>query len=104
MLEIATAEDFYVLQNQLKHLTVRINSLHRKVTEMADATQADIDALTGQVQQVATDLDDARTKLQAEIDALANDGVDITALQEAIAPLDTAVQALGNIGPTPPAA
>lgn len=69
------------------------------------ATQADIDALTAEINQVATDVDTAKTQLQAEIDALAdaNPGLDVSALQAAVAPLDGAVVALGELKPTPPA-
>jgi hypothetical protein len=67
-------------------------------------TQADVDALTAQIEQVAQDLIAAQGKLQAEIDALAaaNPGVDLTALQAAVAPLDAAVVALGGLAPDAP--
>jgi hypothetical protein len=117
MLEIVTAEDLRLVREEIhslhadfRHLMEawdktdkHVQSLQRRLTKMADATQADIDALTAEVNQVATDLGDAQSKLQAEIDALAAQGVDVTALQAAVQPLDGAVQALGNIGPTPAA-
>lgn len=76
---------------------------------MASDTQAQIDQLTTQVQQVGTDLSATRDKIQAEIDALAaqiqqGNPPDLTGLQAAIAPLDDAVKALGDIQPTPPPA
>lgn len=69
------------------------------------SNQADVDALTAQVTQVAADLQTAQTTLQAEIDNLAsaNPELDLTALQDAVAPLDAAVQKLGATVPTPPA-
>lgn len=69
------------------------------------ATQEEVDAITNQVNQVATDVENARATLQSEIDSLssANPGVDVSALQAAVAPLDSAVQSLGQIQPTPPA-
>lgn len=80
-----------------------INELRREMAHMA--TQSDVDAVTTQVQQVATDLQSAQSSLQAEIDQLAqaNPSVDLTALQAAVAPLDSAVQALGQIKPDQPA-
>lgn len=70
------------------------------------ASQADVDALTSAVDQVSADLASAQSKLQAEIDALAaaNPSLDLTALQAAVAPLDSAVVALGDLTPTPPSA
>jgi outer membrane murein-binding lipoprotein Lpp len=81
-----------------------IEELNERIDQMA--TQADVDALTTQVQQVAGDLANAQTKLQSEIDQLAanNPSVDLSGLQAAVAPLDSAVQSLGAITPTPPAA
>jgi uncharacterized protein YlxW (UPF0749 family) len=102
LLELATSEDLAVLSTRIAHLQARITTLNRRITDMADATQADIDNLTSQVQQVATDLDATRSKLQTEIDTLAGQGVDVTALQDAVAPLDAAVQSLGDLAPTPP--
>lgn len=69
------------------------------------STQADVDALTAQVSQVATDLQTAQTTIQAEIDALAaaNPALDLTGLQDALAPIDEAVVKLGATVPTPPA-
>ena len=80
-----------------------LDDLNERITLMA--TQADVDAITSQVQTVAADLADARTKLQAEIDGLAsaNPSIDISGLQAAVAPLDSAAQALGSLTPTPPA-
>lgn len=68
------------------------------------ATQADIDQVTQQVNQVATDLQTSTTAIQAEIDQLAqaNPQLDLSALQSAVSPLDDKVKALGQIQPTPP--
>lgn len=89
-------------------LTEALLALYDHIIErmqaMTDATQADIDALTAQVTQVASDLATAQTTLQAEIDKLAGVGVDVSALQAAVAPLDAAVVALGGLTPTPPPA
>lgn len=81
----------------------QITQLNERMAEMEasqQATQADIDALTAAVGQVSTDLVSTRDKLQAEIDALANAGVDISGLQAAVAPLDDAVKSLGDIKPS----
>lgn len=69
------------------------------------STQADADALTAQVAQIATDLTTTTVTLQAEIDALAGTAgapaVDLTGLQAAVVPLDAAVKAVGALTPTP---
>ena len=67
------------------------------------ATQADVAALTTAVGVVANNLETAKSVLQGEIDALAaaNPGLNLTALQAAVAPLDSAVQALAALKPTP---
>jgi hypothetical protein len=77
--------------------------LDRRLKGMA--SQQDVDALTTQVGQVATDLAAAKTALQTEIDQLAaaNPTVNLAGLQAAVAPLDAAVQSLGALTPTPPA-
>lgn len=90
-LELATLDD-------LNRLAA---TLEERITQMASANQQDIDQLTTQVTQVATDLGNARNSLQAEIDSLAGQGVNVSALQAAVAPLDSAVQQLGQIQPTP---
>lgn len=80
-----------------------LGEVHERIDGMA--TQADVDALTVAVGQISTDLATAQTELQAEIDSLsaANPGLDLTALQAAVAPVDEAVQQLGALKPTPPA-
>lgn len=90
----------YVTRREFSEAIQEINERIRLM-----ATQADVDAITAAVGQVATDLETARAKLQAEIDTLAaaNPAVDVTALQAAVAPLDASVQALGALTPTPPA-
>ena len=84
-----------------EQLDERLEPLERQIM----STQAEADAVTAQVTQVSTDLATAKTALQSEIDALsaANPGVDLTALQAAVAPLDAAVVALETLAPTPPA-
>lgn len=82
-------------------LNAAVANLNERITLMANATQQDIDNLTTQITQVATDLSGAQSKLQAEIDSLANQGVNVTALQAAVAPLDAAVNTLGGLQPTP---
>jgi hypothetical protein len=69
------------------------------------STQADVDAVTTAVDQVATDLVTTQSALQAEIDSLAstNPSLDLSALQAAVAPLDASVQALAALKPTPAA-
>lgn len=68
-------------------------------------TQADVDAITTEVGNIAAELDSDTAKLQTEIDALsaANPSLDLTALQAAVTPLDAKAQALGALVPTPPA-
>lgn len=68
------------------------------------STQADVDALTTTVEQVAADLATTQQALQGEIDALAtgNPALNLTALQAAVAPLDATVRALAAVKPTPP--
>lgn len=77
----------------------------RELKEKQVSTQADVDALTMQVDQVASDLTAASANLQTEIDnlAAANPNLDLDALQAAVAPLDAQVQTLGSLKPTPPA-
>lgn len=86
---------------------------------MAEATQQDVDNLSASIQGVASDLAQAQsdavkvnTEVQAEIARLqaANPGVDLTALQAAVAPLDgvakaldASVNAIGTIAPLPSA-
>lgn len=79
-----------------------VQKILERINLMAEATQADIDNLVAQVKQVATDLEGDFAQLQATIDDLSNQGVDVTALQEAIAPLDDRVKTLGQLQPTPP--
>jgi hypothetical protein len=68
------------------------------------ATQEQVDALTAQVTQIATDLVTATSDLQTEIDNLvaANPTIDLTALTAAVAPIDAAVNALDTLAPVPP--
>jgi septal ring factor EnvC (AmiA/AmiB activator) len=86
------------LNNAVAGLTKQIKALQ----EAEMTTQADVDALTQQVDTIATDLATSQGKLQAEIDALAaaNPSLDLTGLQNAVAPLDAAVVALGGLTPT----
>lgn len=82
-----------------------VRKINERIDEMEASEQAQVDALTAQIGTVATDLANAGSKIQMEIDALsaANPTVDLTALQAAVAPLDASVQALGALAPTPPA-
>ena len=88
----------FVNYEQLKE---RLEPIERQLM----STQADVDAVTALVAQVATDLATAQADLQTQIDALAaaNPAVSLTALQAAVAPLDAAVVALETLAPTPPA-
>jgi multidrug resistance efflux pump len=88
-----------VTQRQFWH---EINKINQRISHMA--SQADIDALTAELQNVANDLAQTQTVLQSEIDNLAdgNPGLDVSALQQAADALDPAVQKLGSITPTPP--
>lgn len=65
--------------------------------------QEEINGITTELDQVATDLTTVQATLQTEIDnlAAANPGVDLSGLRTAVAPLDAAVQALGKLEPTP---
>jgi hypothetical protein len=85
----------------LTQFTETIQRVNERISLMA--TQADVDALTTQVDQVAADLATAQTVLQTEIDTLAaaNPALDLTALQAAVAPVDAAVVALGGLKPRP---
>lgn len=109
---------------QHQEITRRFESLERKIQriesrqdDMEAAEQAAIDQLTTElgvqhtaIEQVATDATASQKTLQAEFDSLAaaNPGLDLSGLQAAvaangaaIAPLDPAVKALGEIKPTP---
>ncbi len=68
------------------------------------ANQQEVDAITTEVQKVATDLTTVLGTLQAEIDSLAaaNPSIDLSALKTAVLPLDAAVQALGSLQPLKP--
>jgi hypothetical protein len=87
----------------VRQLNQAVTALNERIDLMA--SQADVDALTTAVDQIASDLTATQTTLQAELDKLAaaNPTVDVTALGNAIAPLDAAVQALAALTPTPPA-
>jgi hypothetical protein len=80
-----------------------VNTLLKRMGTLA--TQDDVNALTAAIEQVETDLQTAATNIQSELDALAsaNPTLDLTALQDAVTPLDDQVNALGNLKPTPPA-
>jgi hypothetical protein len=85
-----------------RSLSRRIDTIERQLTHMA--TQEEVDAITTQVSEVATDLATAKTTLQAEIDQLAtaNPGIDLTGLKEAVAPLDQAAKDLAALAPDAP--
>lgn len=73
------------------------------------STQDQVDADTQAVQQVATDLETARTSIQTELDNLQSQidqggkPTDLSALTAAIGQLDPAVQAVGALTPSKPA-
>lgn len=99
-----------MLELDLEGLVTR-DELHehlRKLNERIDhmATQADVDAITTQVEAVEQHVTDAQTAIQAELDALAsaNPALDLSALTAAVGKLDPAVQALGTLKPDAPAA
>jgi hypothetical protein len=74
----------------------------KRLERMMAATQAEVDALTQTVGQIATDLQNATTAIQQELNSLAsgqNPAIDLTALQNAVAPLDAQVQTLGQLKP-----
>jgi hypothetical protein len=64
-------------------------------------TQADIDALTAGVEQAASELANAKSVLQAQIDALGaqNPILDLGALQYAVSAHNSAVQDLAALKP-----
>ncbi len=86
----------YVTHEQLEE---RLEEIYERIEHMA--TQADVDALTAELDSVSSDIQTASASIQAEINALAqaNPGLDISKLQAAAAPLDAAVQGLGNLKP-----
>jgi hypothetical protein len=87
-----------------RHDNAAIWQAIRDLREQQMSTQADADALVVQVNQIVTDLTAAQASLQAEIDKLANANptLDLSALQAAVAPLDTQVQILGTLQPAAP--
>lgn len=92
----------YVTRDELDEQLAVIN---RRITEMGATQQAEIDTLTSDIDQVATDLAAAQTTLQNELNALAaaNPQLDFSKLEAAVAPLDSAVKALGALTPQAPA-
>jgi hypothetical protein len=87
----------HVSDRQFHEIWQAISLLERQHMTQQD----EIDALTSQVVQVAEDLATAKTTLQQEIDGIAAEhpAVDLSALQAAIAPLDTAAKALAALKP-----
>jgi flagellin-like hook-associated protein FlgL len=85
--------------HSLAALERRDHSIERQLTHMA--TQEEVTAITTEVEKVATDLGTVQSTLQTEINnlAAANPSVDLSGLQTAVAPLDAAVEALGNLQP-----
>src|ERR1035437_3194867 len=81
----------------IRHMLRAINELQ----ENQMSTQAQVDALTAELTQVASDLVASSAALQTEIDSLAaaNPGVSLTALQAAADALDPAVKAIGALVP-----
>lgn len=103
-------DDRHVTAGELEH---RLREITHRFDERiaAMATQADIDAITTQVDTVEQHVTGAQTAIQAELDALQQQiaagaqasALDLSGLQSAVAQLDPAVQALGELKPTAPA-
>jgi hypothetical protein len=109
-----THTDQYVTQAQLRTAIANLTSQYasqilllrvavNKLEEQQMSTQADVEVLTAAIGTVSADLDAAKVKLQAELDALstANPALDLSGLQAAIAPLDAVAQGLGALVPAP---
>lgn len=85
----------------------RFERLERRIQRLEEdelANQAEIDALTAALNQVAEDLAATQTTLQTEINNLANANpeLDLSGLTAAVAPLDDSVKALAAIEPVKP--
>jgi hypothetical protein len=93
---------FERLYEHLANLNERLDSFMEASGQAQVTTQADVDALTTQVGQIASDLQSARTSLQTEIYSLAaaNPQIDLTGLRNALAPLDAQVTAIGQLQAT----
>lgn len=76
-------------------VTEQYESLRRLIL----STQADVDALTAQVNTLETNLTAGVAAIQAEIASLQSAGVDVTALQAAVTALATTVDAADAIPP-----
>jgi cell division protein FtsB len=63
------------------------------------ASQADIDAVTAELQDENSTLNTAVAAIQQEITNLQNQGVDVTALQQTVADLGTAVSSAAALVP-----
>jgi|HubBroStandDraft_5_1064220.scaffolds.fasta_scaffold01601_2 hypothetical protein len=91
------------------HISMESHPLREVWEEIIDlrknqvSLQEEINGITTELDQVATDIASVQTTLQTEIDnlAAANPGVDLSGLRTAVQPLDAAVQALGKLEPTP---
>ena len=70
-----TSAEFY---GTLQPIRWAIRNIERRMHHMA--TQADIDAIAAELATVSADLDAAATTLQAEIDALAGQNVDVSGI------------------------
>jgi len=86
------------LWREVAHLWRAVNYIARR--EMTD--QAEIDQITGSVQNAENHIESVRNALQAEIDRLAQQHPDVSlgGLQDAVSKLDPAVTALGEIKPS----
>lgn len=82
-------------------LALEVDKLNERMDTMA--TQDDINRLTGEVNQVATDLAASVATVQSELDALqaANPTLDLSGLETAVSTLDTQAQAVGTLAPQP---
>lgn len=110
----------YVTQGQLTealltlydHVLERIDAVSTSEQDQINAITAELGTVQTDLQKLSSDISTAQSTLQAEIDKLASQtpSVDVSGLQAAADALDpavqsadAAVQALGNLQPTPPA-
>jgi hypothetical protein len=103
MLNVERLENLINLR--FAQLAVRVTELKEIVLTTAGNTQADVDALTAQVTQLAAQLTTDVTNIDAEIAALktANPGLDLSKLEAAMTGLSGTVSTVDAIAPPPPA-
>lgn len=80
------------MQRETLHMLAELRNRIKQM-ESTMATQADIDALKGTIDQLGGTLSTALAGIQSDLDALvaANPSVDVSALQASVAALSTAV-------------